>query len=42
MNCLTPVEAVEAHKGHEISVVFSLAPAGVAPNALNRARRRDV
>jgi hypothetical protein len=42
MSCLAPAEAVEAHKGHEISVVFSLARAGVAPDTLNRARRRDV
>jgi hypothetical protein len=42
MTCLTPVEAVEPHKGHEISLMFSLPPAGMALNTLNRARRRDV
>ena len=26
MNCLYAVEAVEPHRGHEISVVFSLTP----------------
>jgi len=42
MNCLTPVAAVEPHNRHEISVVFSVAPAGMAPGTLNPARCRDV
>jgi hypothetical protein len=37
-----PVEAVEPHKGHEISVVFQLSPAGMAPDTLNLAGRQDV
>ena len=32
-----PVEAVEPHKGHEISVVFSLPSAGIVPYTLNQA-----
>jgi hypothetical protein len=36
------VEAVEAHMGHEISAVFSPAPAGMAPGTLNRGPAPDV
>jgi hypothetical protein len=42
MNPAYAVEAVEPHKGHEISMVFSVAPAGMAPGTLNPARCRDV
>jgi hypothetical protein len=42
MNWGFAVEAVEPHRSHEISAVFSLAPGGMAPGTLNRARCRDV
>jgi hypothetical protein len=42
MGCVTPVEAAGPDKGHDISAVFSLTPSGMAPNTLNRARRRAV